>query len=218
MVQVFKSVTGIFVENTYFLIHSKEKWGIIVDPGHGALEHLEQLKMHDITWKAIFLTHAHFDHLLGLQEIVDKKNTPVYLHKKDLFIYDRFKKEAAKFGYKKQPLSPPNFFWEHGDIISMGSTDFEIIHTPGHTPGSVCIKWGHELLTGDTLMYKTIGKTDRFGSFKDIKKSISEKLFSLPGTTVIYPGHRKTSTIAEEKSYNLTTFKNENTIRSSKSK
>lgn len=214
MVEVYKSVTGIFIENTYFVIDSKEKWGIIVDPGQGALKHLEQLKVVDISWKAIFITHAHFDHLLGLQEIVDTKKTPVYLHKNDLFIYNRFKKEAAKFGYKKEALSLPNFYYKDGDLISIGSTKFEIIHTPGHTPGSVCIKWGNQLMTGDTLMYKTIGKIDRFGSFKDIQKSISEKLFSLPDETIIYPGHRRTSTIAAEKAHNLTTFKNENTLRS----
>ncbi|MFT5103999.1 MAG: hydroxyacylglutathione hydrolase [Candidatus Latescibacterota bacterium] len=206
MVNIFKSVTGIFIENTYFLINSKEKWGVIVDPGQGALQLLEQLKMEEISWKAIFLTHAHFDHLLGLQEVVDKTNTPIYLHKEDLSLYNRFEKKAAKFGYKVQQLPPPNFFWKDQEVISIGKTNFEIIHTPGHTPGSVCIKWGNQLITGDTLMHRKIGITDRFGSLKEIQKSISQKLFSLPDETVIYPGHQKKSTIGEEKKYNLEIF------------
>jgi hydroxyacylglutathione hydrolase len=207
MVNVFKSVTGIFIENTYFLVNSKEKWGVIVDPGQGALQLLEQLKIEEISWKAIFLTHAHFDHLLGLQEVVDRTNTPVYLHKEDLSLYNRFKKKAAKFGYKVQQLPPPNFFWKDQEVVSIGKTNFEIIHTPGHTPGSVCIKWGNQLITGDTLMHRKIGVTDSFESLKEIQKSISQKLFSLPNETVIYPGHQKKSTIGEEKKHNLEIFK-----------
>ena len=156
--------------------------------------------------KRALITHAHFDHLLGLQEVVDKTNTPIYLHKEDLFLYDLFTEEAFKFGYKVQQLPPPNFFWKDQEVISIGKTNFEIIHTPGHTPGSVCVKWGNKLMTGDTLMYRTIGKTDWFGSFEKIQKSISEKLFSLPDDTVIYPGHQKTSTIKEEKIHNLEIF------------
>lgn len=206
MIDVFKSVTGIFIENTYFLVNSEEKWGVIVDPGQGALQHLERLKMEEISWKAIFLTHAHFDHLLGLQEVVDKTNTPIYLHKKDLSLYNRFKKKVAKFGYKVEQLPPPNFFWKGQEIITIGTTNFQIIHTPGHTSGSVCIKWENQLITGDTLMHNKIGVTDSFKSLKKIKKSISQKLFILPDETVIYPGHQKISTIGEEKKYNLEIF------------
>ena len=75
MVNVFKSVTGVFVENTYFLVNTNEKWGVIVDPGQGALDFLKQLKMEEISWKAIFLTHAHFDHLLGLEVYKTAANT-----------------------------------------------------------------------------------------------------------------------------------------------
>jgi hydroxyacylglutathione hydrolase len=206
MIEVFCSTTGVFVENTYFLINSDEKWGVIVDPGQGALKHLKQLKVEGISWKAIFLTHAHFDHLMGLQEVVAFTNAPIYLHKEDLFLYNLFVEEAAKFGYKEQKLPQPDFFWKDQDEIAIGKTKFEVIHTPGHTPGSVCLKWGKALITGDTLMYRTIGRTDWFGSFNEIQKSISEKLFSLPDDTVIYPGHHKKSTISEEKMFNLEIF------------
>jgi hydroxyacylglutathione hydrolase len=206
MIEVFCSTTGVFVENTYFLLNTNEKWGVIVDPGQGALDFLKQLKMEDISWKAIFLTHAHFDHLLGLEGVVAQTKAPIYLHKEDLFLYNLFTEEAAKFGYIKPPLTQPNFFWQDQEVITIGKTEFEIIHTPGHTPGSVCVKWENHLITGDTLMYRTIGRTDWFGSFNEIQKSISEKLFSLPDDTVIYPGHHKKSTISEEKMFNLEIF------------
>ena len=206
MLSVFKSVTGIFVENTYFLINREEKWGVIVDPGQDAYELLKKLNMREISWKAIFLTHAHSDHLLDLQKIVNKINPSVYLHADDFFLYEQFKEEAARFGYKKEKLPPPDFFWKDGDVISVGTTKFEIIHTPGHTPGSVCIKWENKLITGDTLMYRAISKTENFGSLKENRKSVLEKLFILPDETIIYPGHQKTSTIGEEKKHNLEFF------------
>ncbi len=102
---------------------------------------------------------------------------------------------------------PPDFFWKDGDKISIGTTKFKIIHTPGHTPGSVCINWGNSLITGDTLMYRVLSKTENFGSLKENRKSIKEKLFVLPDDTVIYPGHQKTSTIGDEKANNLEVYK-----------
>jgi glyoxylase-like metal-dependent hydrolase (beta-lactamase superfamily II) len=206
MIDVYCSTTGVFVENTYFLINSEDKWGVIVDPGKGALGFLEQLKMEEISWKAIFLTHAHFDHLLGLRKVVEYVKVPIYLHKEDLFLYNLFVEEASKFGYKEEILPQPDLFWEDNDELVIGKTKFEIIHTPGHTPGSVCVKWEDGLLTGDTLMYHTIGRTDWFGSFEDIQSSITEKLFSLPDELTIYPGHHKVSSIEEEKMFNLEIF------------
>ncbi len=202
MVSVYKSVTGIFVENTYFLVNKKEKWGIIVDPGQHALQFLERLHFKDISWKAIFLTHAHFDHLLGLSEIVERFHPKIYLHKDDLFIYRKFKRKSAKFGYVKTDLPTPDYFWKDGDKIHIGTTVFEIIHTPGHTPGSVCIRWDKKLLTGDTLMYHSFGKTETFSSLEQNKKSVFQKLFTLPSDTIIYPGHQKSSSIEEEVQYN----------------
>jgi len=206
MIDVYCITTGVFVENTYFLVNSKEKWGVIVDPGMQALIYLKQLKMEDISWEAIFLTHAHFDHLLGLQRVIEHTKAPVYLHEEDIFLYNLYVEEAAKFGYNETPLPKPDFFWKDKDELIIGDVKFEIIHTPGHTPGSVCIKWGNELITGDTLMFRTIGRTDWFGSFEEIQTSISEKLFNLSDETVIYPGHHKSSTIKEEKMHNLEIF------------
>jgi glyoxylase-like metal-dependent hydrolase (beta-lactamase superfamily II) len=203
MLSIYKSVTGVFVENTYFVVNKDEKWGVIIDPGQDAYFHLKQLNFNDISWKAIFITHAHTDHLLDLSKIVKKRNPKIYLHRADLFLYYKFKEEALKYGYNYDELPEPDFFWDDNDIISIGSVNFNIIHTPGHTPGSVCIKYDNKLFTGDTLMYHSIGISENYGSLKENKKSVVEKLFKLPDNTIVYPGHQKPTTIAEEKRYNF---------------
>jgi len=202
MVEVFCSVSGVFIENTYFLIDETELVGAIVDPGLGALDNLKRLSQKEIAWKSIFLTHAHFDHLMGLSEIKAFTNATIYLHKEDLFLYNSFPEEAKKFGYSVAPLPKPEILWNDGDKAYLGTTEFEVIHTPGHTPGGVCLKWSDGLMTGDTLMHLQIGRTDWFGSFEQIQHSISEKLYTLPDHLTIYPGHHQQSTIGIEKELN----------------
>lgn len=203
---VFCSVTGVFIENTYFLIHEEEAWGIVVDPGLGALENLKKFKKPELTWKAIFLTHAHFDHLMGVSEIKAFTNAPIYLHQADVFLYELFQEEAAKFNYQVAALPKPDHYWEEGERITIGTVTFEILHTPGHTPGGVCIKWNKGVFTGDTLMHLTVGRTDWHGSIDQLQTSILEKLFTLPEHLPIYPGHYGKSSIGIEKQQNQEVF------------
>ena len=203
--QIYCSVSGVFLENTYFIIDEQGGTGIIVDPGLGAIDKLQGFKP-EITWEAIFLTHAHFDHILGLNAVYEYTKAPIYLHKDDLFLYNDFIAEAAKFGYKATKLPAPDYLWTDGQTISLGLGSFKIIHTPGHTPGGVCIQCKKGVFTGDTLMHLEVGRTDWFGSFEQLQDSIAKKLFTLNDAVVIYPGHHQQSTIGIEKQSNQQVF------------
>lgn len=203
--QIYCSVSGVFLENTYFIINEKTNYGIIVDPGLGAIKKLEKFSS-DIQWEAIFLTHAHFDHIIGLKEVFEHTKAPIYLHKDDLFIYDDFVSEAAKFSYVKAALSQPDYLWEDQESINLNTGNFTIIHTPGHTPGGVCIQSEKGIFTGDTLMHLEVGRTDWFGSFNELQESIVNKLFTLDDQIIIYPGHHQQSSIGTEKEANQHVF------------
>lgn len=191
------------MENTYFLVDESTRQGAVIDPGQGVLRHLEKLGLEDVSWSAILLTHAHFDHIMGLQDFKEQFQSQVFLHHSDLTLYEDFPNEVSKYGYLEQALPKPDHFWEDGDLVCIGESRLEVIHTPGHTPGSVCLKMEDAVFTGDTLLFKTIGATDHLEAMEAIQCSVKEKLFSLPDEYVIYPGHLKTSTIGAEKQFNL---------------
>jgi len=203
MLGVYSAVTGVFVENTYFLIDESTRQGAVVDPGQGVLQHLEKLGRDDVSWTAILVTHAHFDHIMGLKDFRDQFKAQVFLHHDDLELYSEFPHEVSKYGYIEQALPEPDHFWEDGDLVCIGDSKLEVIHTPGHTPGSVCLKTEKAVFTGDTLLFKAIGTTDHLEAMEAIQHSVKQKLFSLPEEYVIYPGHLKPSTIGAEKQFNL---------------
>lgn len=203
--QIYCSVSGVFLENTYFIINEDTNYGIIVDPGLGAIQKLNKFSS-EIHWEAIFLTHAHFDHIIGLKEVHNLTKASIYLHKDDLFLYDDFVSEAGKFGYKTEALPQPNYFWKDNETINLNTGSFNIIHTPGHTPGGVCIQSEKGLFTGDTLMHLEVGRTDWFGSFNELQESIVHKLFVLDSDMIIYPGHHQQSSIGVEKESNQQVF------------
>lgn len=203
--QIYCSVSGVFLENTYFIINENANHGIILDPGLGTIQKLKKFSS-EITWEAIFLTHAHFDHIIGLKEVYDFTSASIYLHKDDLFLYNDFVSEAAKFGYVKDPLPEPSYFWNDNENLILKTGSFSIIHTPGHTPGGVCIQSEKGIFTGDTLMHLEVGRTDWFGSFNELQSSIINKLFVLDDEIIIYPGHHQQSSIGVEKESNQQVF------------
>jgi hydroxyacylglutathione hydrolase len=133
--------------------------------------------------KYIIITHNHIDHVGALEELKSKLNVPVALHPAD----------ASRLGLK------PDIELKDGDIIRVGKLSIKVIHTPGHTPGSLCLLLGNYLISGDTIFPGGPGKTGTPADFKQIAKSIQSKLFILPGDTQVYPGHGESTELGKEK-------------------
>ncbi len=183
--------------NTYMLFSGKE--AIIVDPGRDALELARKIKSMQIKPLMVIATHGHFDHVEGVEVLKKEFNIPFFIHKKDEKIYLSPLNEGD---FKFRKFSPDSFL-EDGDIIELNGNEITVFHTPGHTPGSVSLYFYPYLITGDTLFYETIGRTDLpGGDFESLIKSIKGKILSLPDEVVILPGHGDETTVGFEREEN----------------
>jgi len=180
-IQISRLELGPFGTNSYILICPKTKVSVVVDaPGEANLV-LERLK--ETQPKYILMTHGHFDHIGGLVELKSALDIPVAAHLADA---------------SDLPLKP-DLLLDDGDEISMGAIKLRVLCTPGHTPGSLCFLAGNYLIAGDTLFPGGPGRTQSPHEFRQIVKSITEKLFGLPDETEVYPGHGEATTIGREK-------------------
>ncbi|MBU1148135.1 MAG: MBL fold metallo-hydrolase, partial [Candidatus Omnitrophica bacterium] len=146
--------------------------------------------------KAVINTHGHGDHIGADSEF----GLPIWIHSLDAeFLQDPSKNLSGMLGFLLK-TKPASRLLDEGDVLKIGSVNLEVIHTPGHTPGSICFKGDSVVFTGDTLFCEGIGRTDfAYGSQEDIIRSIKEKLFTLDDNYLIYPGHGPSSSIGKEK-------------------
>jgi hydroxyacylglutathione hydrolase len=198
---VHKIISSIFFENTYIVVNTESGGAILIDPGRSTWQRIKLIIGKDIKIEAIFITHAHFDHVFDLGFVKAETNAPIYMHQLDVPLLKDFVSVAKTYDADSKPLPDVDIFCREGDVIKLGDIVFEVIHVPGHTAGSVCLKWKDGIFTGDTLMFKTIGDCAQDG-FDEYIDGIKNKLFTLPENLVIYPGHSKYTTIGEEKLYN----------------
>lgn len=185
--------------NCYIVFDDKSKQCAIIDPGgefHKINKVIDDLKLKP---QMIIVTHGHIDHIGA----IDKFNLPVYVHKSDAqFLTDPRKNLSHFFALPLVSKSEIKKV-EDKDKIKFDDICFEVIHTPGHTPGGMCLKLGNILFSGDTLFYQGIGRADfEYGSEDELFKSIKEKLFPLSDDVKVCPGHGPASTIGEEKRSN----------------
>lgn len=179
---------------------------LVIDPGGDVDEILEKLKEHGLTAKYLLHTHAHFDHILGSKEMREKTGAKICLHKEDQFLYDMLGKQAAMFGFAAdKPLAIDHFLVDEEEV-PFGKHKTSVLHTPGHTPGSLCFCVQDKdsvVFSGDTLFNHSIGRTDLWGgSFEKIVASISNRLFTLDDSTRVVTGHGPDTDIWTEKKEN----------------
>lgn len=178
---------------------------IVIDPGDEIGEIEKILARHQLHVKAIVITHAHIDHIGGAAKLKALTDAPVYMNEQDQVLYDHLDQQASWLGMRTPERTAVDVAAREGEKLTLGSADFQIIHTPGHTQGSISL-WipaENKLIAGDTLFRDSIGRTDLpGGDYGQILRSIAGKLLVLPEEAVVVPGHGAKTTIGRERALN----------------
>ena len=196
---------GPFQENCYIIGDESSNIGAIIDPGDEPERILKTAKSTGLTFKYILNTHAHIDHVCGVQQIKETLGIPFYLHQDDHILLQHLPKQAAMFGIFVDQVPKVDFFYGPNTRIEIGKLSTRILHAPGHSPGSVCLHFESSQIVfgGDVLFNGSIGRTDLYGGDYDtLIHSIRSQLFTLPDETLVYPGHGPVTSIGHEKRYN----------------
>ncbi len=179
----------------------KTKRAIVVDPGGDAERILEALKADGLSVSMILHTHAHFDHFLAAGKMKEATGAALALHKADKILWDNLETQCNMFGFPCDPVPPPDHWLEHEEEVPLSGLAAQCLHTPGHTPGSMCFHFKDLklLLGGDTLFRGSIGRTDLWGGdFQAIEQSIRTRLYTLDEETAVVTGHGPATSIAWE--------------------
>jgi glyoxylase-like metal-dependent hydrolase (beta-lactamase superfamily II) len=178
---------------------------LVVDPGDDVAEILEIVERHGLKVKGIVITHAHIDHIGGAQKLKRATGAPVYMNRADADLNRMVAAQASWLGMPVPEHAEIDADAREGDVLQLGAAGFEVLHTPGHTPGSISLWIPSEgkLVSGDTLFRDGIGRTDLpGGDGRRILRSIHDKLLPLPEDTVVIPGHGESTTMGREKRFN----------------
>jgi len=193
-----------FGSNTYLVVNQESGEAVLVDAGVSASQVLDYLKDHDLRLVAVLLTHGHPDHLMGLKEIVDSTGAPAYMHPADAAMVRSIPPLFLRMLGLDDLELPEEFLpLEDGQELDLAGMKFKVLHTPGHSEGSVCFLTDGALFDGDLVFRGSIGRTDfPGGSMRTLLNSVREKVFTLPGDTRIYPGHLEPTVVGWEKRTN----------------
>lgn len=196
-------IVGPLQENSYVVACEETKEAVIIDPGAEAERIYRVVTFHGFTLKYIMNTHGHVDHIGGVADIIEKTGVPFMMHKDDMFLLEGINNDPIQAFLQVKMPPPPDKFFSDGDRIVVGNLEFQVIHTPGHTPGSVCFLTDNILLSGDTLFANSIGRADLpGGNHKQLLTSIREKLLILDDNIRVYSGHGPVTTIGNERQFN----------------
>lgn len=198
-VEIF--VTGIISTNCYVVSNEETKEAVIIDPAACPKKLTGYIEEEGLEVTAVLLTHGHFDHMMGVQELVDRYQVPVYVHEaeKELIGNPQLNLSAS---YTNGVTFTKGTYVKDKEVLFLAGYDFLVLHTPGHTQGGVCyyVESEHVLFSGDTLFCNSVGRTDfPTSSMSDLIRSIREKLLPMPDETIIYPGHMGATTIGNER-------------------
>jgi glyoxylase-like metal-dependent hydrolase (beta-lactamase superfamily II) len=213
---------GMLQCNCHILGDPRTHDAIVIDPGDDAGRIMEIIERHRLKVSAIVITHTHIDHVAGLHRVHQATGAPVYMHADDLGLYQMLDAQAAWIGWKTPAKVRVDQLLKDGDAIRWGPYQAQVMHTPGHTQGSICLymPWNMpevqaasasessarqpgRFFAGDTLFAGSIGRTDLWGgSFEEILRSLKGKVLELPDETIVYPGHGESTTIGQERETN----------------
>lgn len=198
-----------FEKNAYVLGCERTREAVVIDPGDEVAQVIEAVARLGLTVRYILLTHSHLDHVSGCNEARAAFAAPLVLHRDDLFLYDRVVQQGIAFGHRVQPQPPIDDWFDAGRSWRFGDYLVQVHHTPGHSPGQVCLQVGkdgeaaRDLFVGDTLFAGSVGRTDLpGGDHATLLRSIREVLVPLGDDCRVYPGHGPATTIARERATN----------------
>lgn len=191
---------GQFVENCYLVADRRSREAVIIDPGEEPAMFLAELDTRAWSLQAIWLTHAHIDHILGVAAVRAATGAPIHLHPLDRPIYDALPQYGAWVGMQVAAPPPPDAELRAGGAVGVGGFDFEVRSTPGHSPGSVSFVGHGMVFGGDVLFNGSIGRTDLpGGDFPTLMATLQSQFLSLPDSTVVHSGHGPDTTIGVER-------------------
>lgn len=208
MLQIQGFVFNFASENTY-IVYNENKNAWLIDPGNMNEQETKLISdfisEHQLKITKILLTHAHIDHVLGLQWAFDTFKVPVSLHKEDQEVLDMLQMSGVRFGMNIDPVQVDVEYINEGDELDFDGEKFKIYHVPGHSPGSVVYHNENQkfMISGDVLFEGSIGRTDLYkGNYEQLIDGINTKLFVLDGDTQVFSGHGNPTSIGFEKQYN----------------
>ncbi|NWF52893.1 MAG: MBL fold metallo-hydrolase [Nitrospirae bacterium] len=196
-------VVGPLEANCIVIADENTKEALVIDPGDEPEKILNLIGENNFKTKFIVCTHAHFDHIGAVPEIKKETNAQIIIHKDEIVIYQQAKELASFWGYELDSLPEPDILVEDGQNLNIGNLKFKVLHTPGHSPGGICIYGEGILVSGDTLFAGSVGRTDLFGGDTEKLKKSFKKLMTLPDNVKVHPGHGPSSTIKQEKINNI---------------
>ena len=190
---------GAFQENSYLVIDEDSKHAVIVDPGGEGQRLVSEIERSKATLDAIWITHAHVDHVGAVASVKERWNVPVYLHPLDRRLYEAAGRQAEVYGLPFEEPPTPDREFADGQKLKLGDSEMTVMHAPGHSPGHVVIHGDGVALVGDCLFAGSIGRTDLPMSNPQQLAESLKKIAALPPATVVYPGHGPETTIGEER-------------------
>jgi glyoxylase-like metal-dependent hydrolase (beta-lactamase superfamily II) len=202
-VKISRLTVGPFEENCYLVVDENTRRGALVDPGDEPRRIVRMVRDSGAELEAIWLTHAHIDHIGAVAAVKREWDVPVYLHPADTPLYAAGAKQASFYGLDFEQPAPPDRTFADGDRVRVGGLEFGVLHAPGHSPGLVVIHGNGVLLAGDLLFAGSIGRTDLpLSSPADMEVSLVRVMRQLTDETVVHPGHGPVTSIGRERASN----------------
>jgi hydroxyacylglutathione hydrolase len=202
LLHIDKIIVGQLEVNCYIVSDKETSEAVIVDPGDEFERIAGLVDSVGVKPVSILCTHAHYDHICAAKELQDRYRCPLVMHEEEKTTYEMTKRMCLAWGFEPEDFPPPDMTVKGGDKIRLGAVFLEVVHTPGHSPGSVCLFGERFLFSGDTLFRRSVGRTDLSGGSKEKLIGSLKSLLTLPPDTRVLCGHGEETTLGEESSAN----------------